>query len=401
MAFWAKPLNDREIIDLFDEILEKYPVTTGTFSVPTGGIDIKNISDEKKNKIKNSNGYSIQNFTIKIGTINFSYNRANDKGSALSSINITRDSQGDRSDLEFDFSIDVLKKLGNPPLGGNDAPNNSLDSHVIKIETALAGSVDQFAELQASFHKKNEELRTQYLNEIANLKGDLEGERRAFDAEMAVKRDELEKAKQDLDDRSNTIVRRAIRTEIKDSIKESLEASLFSQNTASQRTPVRAAYWIFILLAVAFTVFSSYQISQLSSLTASTGFILIAKASIGGFTTIGLALLYLKWETSWINQQADFERILSATRTDIDRASWVVESLLEWNREAQAPMPSELLSALTRRLFDWDAKVEENQTTADSLASAILGSASNLKLGPNGAEIDIGNKGIKRLQSNA
>ncbi|TWD58283.1 hypothetical protein FB480_1011048 [Agrobacterium vitis] len=399
MAFWAQPLNDREIIDLFDEISKKYPLTSGSFRVPTGGIDIKNVSAEQKKKIKNSNGYSILSFTIKIGTLNISYDRSNDKGSALSSVNISRDREGNQSDDEFDFTIDVLKRLGNPPIGGNNAPNNSLDSHVIKIETALAGSVEQFSSLQASFHEKNEELRSQHLEEIASLKLEITDERKAFDAEMAARRDELEKAKKDLDDRSNTFVRRAIRTEIKENIKESLEASLFSKNTASQRTPVRFAYWIFIAMAAAFTAFSSYQISLLSSLAATTGFILIVKASIGGFTTIGLALLYLKWETSWINQQADFERILSATRTDIDRASWVVESLLEWNREANTPMPAELLSALTRRLFDWDAKLEENQTTADSLASAILGSASNLKLGPNGAEVDIGSRGLKNLKA--
>ena len=99
-----------------------------------------------------------------------------------------------------------------------------------------------------------------------------------------------------------------------------------------------------------------------------------------------------------MNQQASFERVLSSTKVDIDRASWVAESLLEWNRESPGrEIPHELLLSFTRRLFDWDAKLEDNQSATDSLASAILGSASKLQIGPNGANIELDSKSIKKL----
>lgn len=263
--------------------------------------------------------------------------------------------------------------------------------------------------MQRSFHEKTEDLQAKHQSEIQKLTQDLENQKKNYAKEEKFKRSQLEKeiqeklneleiAKKDLDDRSNTFVRRAIRSEIKDSIKESLSQSLFSTNTAAQRKPIKWAYTIFIALAAIFTAYSTYQLNSIASISnAAEGPLLIAKASIGGFTTIGLGLLYLKWETSWINQQSEFERILSATRVDIDRASWVVESILEWNRESDSPMPQDLTNALTRRLFDWDAKVEENQTTVDSLASAILGSAANVKIGKDGAELNLDSKSLKKL----
>lgn len=411
MHFWAAPLNDREIIELFQKIREMFPTAAGNIRPVLTTIPIAEIDSETCQRIKKNNGYSIAYFSLSYGSTNISYNRQVETPSALARIEINGSDPNNSKPNEIEFSLTALKKLGHPPPGGQKTPEDTgYASNYIKVEAALAGAVDQFSELQRTFHEKNEELRSSNAAEIENLKSEVAEERRLFsermrnerealETEILTKRQELDQAKKNLDDRSNTFVRRAIRLEIKDSIKESLSASLYSKNTAEKRRPVRIAYWIFISAAILFTAFSSYQISILPSLAAATGAILIIKATVGGFATIGLALLYLKWETTWINQQADFERILSATRTDIDRASWVVESLLEWNREAQAPMPNELLAALTRRLFDWDAKLEESQSPADSLASAILGSASNLKIGPNGAELDISNKGLKRLQA--
>ncbi|MBW8285918.1 MAG: hypothetical protein K0M55_20225 [Rhizobium sp.] len=410
MAFWAQPLNDREVVDLFEEAQGKFPGVNGSLRAAATQLSIDNVEGQEFKLLKKNAGYSVTQFNLTYGKTTFSYRRTNDKGTGLAEVEIHINDGVKAAGLEFQFSLFALKKLGNPPSSGSALNAGNLAADVIKIESALAGAVDQFSELQRSFLEKNESLREAHANEIERLKADLELERKEnverfrsersnLDAEIESKRQEIEKAKKDLDDRSNTFVRRAIRSEIKESITGSLASSLFSANTASQRRPVRWAYWLFIVAAAAFTIFSSYQIALLPSLEAATGIILIIKASVGGFTTIGLALLYLKWETTWINQQAEFERILSATRTDIDRASWVVESLLEWNREAQTPMPAELLAALTRRLFDWDAKLEESQSPADSLASAILGSASNLKIGPNGAELDISNRGLKRLQA--
>lgn len=410
MAFWAQPLNDREVVDLFEEVHRKFPEVSGNLRAGNVNFSLANFDSENLKLLKRNSGYSVRNFDLAFGKTSFSYQRENEKGSPLAKLEMNSNQNAKPATDEFQFSLFVLKKLGNPPPGGDASDPSNLNVQFVKIETALAGAVDQFSELQRSFHEKNESLREAHTHEIERLKIELESqkeeyaerfqtERENLDAEIEAKRLEIEKAKKDLDDRSNTFVRRAIRSEIKESITGSLASSLFSANTASQRRPVRWAYWLFIVAAAAFTIFSSYQIALLPSLEAATGIILIIKASVGGFTTIGLALLYLKWETTWINQQAEFERILSATRTDIDRASWVVESLLEWNREAQTPMPAELLAALTRRLFDWDAKLEESQSPADSLASAILGSASNLKIGPNGAELDISNRGLKRLQA--
>jgi hypothetical protein len=101
---------------------------------------------------------------------------------------------------------------------------------------------------------------------------------------------------------------------------------------------------------------------------------------------------------NWLSQQVHFERNLAATKIDIDRASWIAESLLEWNRESpNKDMPIELIQSFSRRLFDWDARTEDHQSAGDSLASAILGSAAKLHIGPTGADIDISKSGLNKL----
>jgi hypothetical protein len=85
--------------------------------------------------------------------------------------------------------------------------------------------------------------------------------------------------------------------------------------------------------------------------------------------------------------------------SNVDRASWVVETALEWRQEQQAPMPDHLIESISRNLFSKSEKDEgADMHPADYLASALLGTASALKLKAGGAEIDLDRKGISKLK---
>lgn len=118
------------------------------------------------------------------------------------------------------------------------------------------------------------------------------------------------------------------------------------------------------------------------------------------FATLATAaaiVYYARWQNAWAQRHADAEFQLQQFHLDVNRANWAIETCLEWKTETNgAPIPAELLASLTRNLFlDPRTQPEQVLHPADELASAILGTASHLKLKTDGAEIDINNPGKK------
>ncbi len=75
----------------------------------------------------------------------------------------------------------------------------------------------------------------------------------------------------------------------------------------------------------------------------------------------------------------------------MERASWLVETSLEWKDAKGTAIPPELLESLSNNLFTSEKeKIDPLQHPSDQLASALLGSASAIKLkaGDSSLEID-------------
>jgi hypothetical protein len=409
-SFFASPLNDKEIIGLFGKIDNAFPQCTISFDVFTRRRGYNSEWEDLISKLSKSSGQSITRFVLTYGKYSFSYNRLHGKETPLSLITIGYNENANETPDELDFSIATLKLIGNPPPSSNS--EKVLDSSAIsyaKIESVLTGAVERFSDLQAEFAKETAKLRLEHESVLDGLKRELveqreaqessfAEERKKLEGEIDLKRQELENARKELDDRSNTHARRFIRTEMKEGIQRSLLESVYSEATLRQRWPIRFAYLV-LIAAAAYLAYTSSALLNQTAFTSSFSWLIGVKASLTIISTLGLALLYLRWEIGWNNQQANYERTLASTRLDIDRASWIMESILEWNRETNTVMPQELTNALTRGLFDWDHQTEVHNSAADTLASAILGSASNLKLGPNGAEIDIRGKDLRKLEN--
>lgn len=400
---WIQPISDGEIIRNLKKLRKLYPEITGQFQATSFSIDVSALDGDISKLVLKANGFACNHFGINYGQLNFAYNgNISDKATNLvtvsDSINTSAPAQTKQTELLLDFfKIFALPPRGSPEPNGEEI----IAAKFLRIESALTGAVERFEDLQASFAEKNQQLRDEHEDAVKVLKEQISEEKKVLQGENQKKRDEIELIRKELDDRSNTHARRAIRNEIKSSITESLSKSVYASQTLTAKTFVRWAYIVAIILLCGLTVWATSVFSQTvankDSLAVSI-WISGGKATISTLSAIGLVLLYLKWEISWLNQQASFERVLSSTRVDIDRASWVAESLLEWNRESpQKEIPHELLLSFTRRLFDWDAKLEDNQSATDSLASAILGSASKLQIGPNGANIELDNKAIRKL----
>ena len=85
-------------------------------------------------------------------------------------------------------------------------------------------------------------------------------------------------------------------------------------------------------------------------------------------------------------------------RLDIDRASWVVETALEWRRAEKSEIPTPLLEGITRNLFVQKDPSTDKTSARDDLASALVGNASQVKMKVGDNEVSIDRKGLTAMR---
>ncbi|MFZ6772312.1 hypothetical protein ACO0LB_06295 [Undibacterium sp. SXout7W] len=315
------------------------------------------------------------------------------------------------------------------------------------IHTATLTRLEQ---LNEELIKKGSEQNLEYrkkLDEefdarISKRLEELEEERKKFTSEVLIQQAQLtdksialdEKLKT-IDDSNNTHARRQIRDNMLKDVENQFVSFGVSEKTESKRAPVQKG--MFTLMLVFFAILSlsifelttiysaetkihSYKsntdtnlkktaVNQASaslpsssensptssnevSLDPSTKiYALWVRIALLSFGLIGSTLYYIKWVNRWAEHHANLEFQLQQFKMDINRASWAIESSLEWQKNTSTPMPADLITSITKGLFVTEKSEPERVIhPADELASALLGSASKLTLksGENKFEFD-------------
>lgn len=248
---------------------------------------------------------------------------------------------------------------------------------------------------------------------------------------------ELEERRNKLDDRDNTHARRQIRDKMLDDVKDRIKNFGVSEATLKKRIPVRAAMWALILIIFSLLGFTVYEVANydkaLNAVVYGEPKVImdVPKAISGGvvdkigdksisneaasgllnafvsqrwllwirllFVSFAFAacfIYYIRWENGWAQRHADAEFNLQQFYIDVNRANWVVESCLEWHKTTAQPIPEELLSGISRDLFvSSNQKQEQVVHPADELASALLGTASRVKIKAGESEVELKNPG--------
>ena len=268
--------------------------------------------------------------------------------------------------------------------------------------------------LEEEFHAK----RLAAENEIAQIKSAL---LEATEIERSALKNEKEKVEQlqkSIDDRGNTHARRELRNRMLEDVKERIQSFGISERTADKRKPILMALLLTILLLAGLLIISVYELDRVIDLTypshtqpkdagptitvTSEMLYLSWFRVIAGTIALFFTMIYfVRWQNKWAEQHTTAEFQLQQFYIDVNRANWVIESGLEWRKETSSEMPQEILSSVTRNLFK---SVDDSQPVihpADELASALLGSASKLKLkaGENELEFDKPGKIKAEVQS--
>ncbi len=219
--------------------------------------------------------------------------------------------------------------------------------------------------------------------------------------ELKIKETEFEEKQKALDSKSNTHARRQIRKDIIGEIKKRQTEFKLTNGTNELRLPIAISMIILIIIFLCLSAYSLLNLYQtISSTNTMAIWISAAKQIIYSFGLIGSVLFYIRWQNRWFEQHSLAEFHLKQLELDMERASWIVETSLEWNDAKGNTMPNELLKSLSKNLFsDSTEQAEGLVHPADQLASALMGSASLVKLKAGDAELEIDPKKLRKDKS--
>lgn len=317
------------------------------------------------------------------------------------------------------------------------------DEHVAALRAIQEGTLDRLERLHEDGVRRASEsltaLEEEYRKKRAALEDEVASQKLLLELENTDEKNRLTQVElslkaraEQLDDRDNTHARRDNRTRMLNDVKERFQNFGVTEATARKRGPVKSGIFILGIILIAFAAISWAEVisrelfrndvktaavvaaAAAASASRSTAANPEALLQIGdgaqyvlwlrtGLLTLGVAatvLYYIRWQNAWAEQHSKSEFALQQFHIDVNRANWVMESCLEWHKTTGTPIPDSLIGAFTRGLFSsGDSSPPQALHPADELASALLGTASKLKLKAGDSEIEFDKPGRIPKQS--
>lgn len=412
-------LNDRDLINAFEFVASKFKPAKLTFSDRFGAVE-----GELLDQLKADGGYVLVGASLSLDSCSWSWNRKQDHEShdRLAQGWNPQAGQPDRSIVNAVTS--TLDKALARPLYATDPENPpstatsiSQGAILIALEGAVAKLVDDTAnyrkELDRSFAEKEKSLSDRIEEQRQAELDRLDEERRRHSDEAAQKQKlldqrqlELDERQKKLDDRNNTHVRREIRSALMKLAQERLSNFSVSKATRTQYIAVHIVCVITITalagasLYLGSSAFSPGDAAATADQNPYTSWLILAKSGLLAAVAIAIGTWYLKWLNRWLQRIADAEFRLQQFRLDIERASWLAETVLEWKSKTDEPFPDLLASRLSNGLFESSgSNPDDPRTPATQLAEALLGAASTTKIKLGDQELTFDRKGLRNLKS--
>lgn len=418
---YVPKLKDRDLVQAFVKVAaaleEKSPKLVY--------IDVFNnkIPPETLEKLKKLNGYEIRIISLSFDNCTWRLRRREDAQfphldlvDALVSGNPAGPGNDPADSAAFyKASALISEKLSRPLASAPDTPEGTrLQSHQLvlneleSVASKLIVDTDEHRRRLDQEHIDNERRRQELFDtSSAESRKNIEDERLRLETEYAKRNGSLDERdvalnelKKQLDDRNNTHVRREIRSSLLTLAKERLDNFTISVTTRKHHLALNLTS-IIGLVALAGTSFyfgSQISIDPSTKQYPPEAIALIIKSASYAAATIALGSWYLGWLNRWLQKIADSEFKLQQFRLDIERASWLAETVLEWKSTSQEPFPELLAARLSSGLFQSQGTDADGpRTPASHLAEALLGSASSTKLKFGDNELNFDRKGIQRL----
>lgn len=214
-------------------------------------------------------------------------------------------------------------------------------------------------------------------------------------AELDKRDAEFDKKKAEFDLQEARGMRRKLRSDQKEELKKLIERFTLTPETQAKRTPVWFAAIGAILVLLAISLYLMFG-QSLSDPQSGFNYLLFVRQITFSIATVGFVWYFIHWSNRWFQRHADEELRLKRLLLDLDRASWVFEMILDWQKETKQEFPVELLKQLAKNLYATDGTCSDEQTQADVFA-ALIGAAANVKMKAGGAEVEFDRKSLQTL----
>lgn len=119
---------------------------------------------------------------------------------------------------------------------------------------------------------------------------------------------------------------------------------------------------------------------------------------LAGIALVSCSVYYVRWLSTWSRQVTTNELRSKQFALDIDRASWLVEMALEYEKEGKT-LNAGLIDSFSRGLFEAEHKPSREQPSNSLLH--LIRNAESLKVGAAGAELSLTGRQVQRADAQA
>jgi uncharacterized membrane protein len=297
----------------------------------------------------------------------------------------------------IDLRTEQASATSPQPFAGVDQLDAIYRSTILKLETKFAEQIEAITSWTVRQAEAAEQRKLELIAETQSEREKLRSTHEARETQLKQYAEELVQKRRDLDDRDYMHARRAIRGDLQKLVATREAKFGLTPSTRRMRLPIHLALVLAIVVLCAVNVIFYFQFRELEVKEWQVAFWAFLKQGLSVAALVGAILYYARWMNRWFEEHANAEFLLKQFQLDVDRASWVVETALEWKRVHSAEIPPSLLEGITKNLFAERDRHTEKLNAADDLASALIGSASQLKLKAGDNEISLDRKGIQQL----
>lgn len=445
-------LTDRQILRLIDEIHQTFEN-----EVTNCNITINGVSAQYGSEVLNSLAAgrrdlaAISSFDVSLGnpTLNLRFRRG--VGGTETSI--------DTKDRIASPYFDEIGIQGVHPHSGSQSvsPERLVDlqrlvqKHIsLPADTQMVGAAseavdllkaqfsqlnEQLTEINTHSLKRREELEDEYAekrrlldDELTRHAEQLREEASKLDADYKLRLEAIEGREKQLDDRDHIHARRELRTHITDAIAEQLRGDLIPPKTTGISRSVLGLLLLGGVGLGAISAWSLYEFGQLTylaSLQPPTGdnapapgiaaaqieeraFALAQVASgfhwlilVRGFVSGAIAIGFLLYAISWLKalylDEVRTRRELQRYATDLSRASWAIETIMEAKASGDVVIPDAVITSVTHNLFESPGSGKSTKETSANALAELLRTSGKARFGPDGAEFELTSRGANRL----
>lgn len=273
----------------------------------------------------------------------------------------------------------------------NEQVAESISARRLELEGEYRAREKALAEEHA---ERTREAESRAEAAIAKATSELADERNALAAAHKAREESLVAREKEVDALAARHDRRRLRDEMKQVLKAREETFELTAATQKKRTWIHVVCLVTAALLITFALLP-VDLAPKSVPEAARGWFEVVRRSLFFMGSAGLVTFYLRWQNAWFKQHADTEFHLRQFSLDVDRASWLVETVTDLREKEGIAVPERLLEALTVGLFEpRDRGGEETEPTVETLARTLMAS-DRVKLSVAGQEVEISGRRIR------